>query len=1281
MVPMHSIGRTAARAPARHAVCHSAPARLFLALLCFLGPCLAFPDWRSSASTPAPRAAASGSGGRLAPHQQREEGEQRLIVQLEAPAVAQAFGPRLATEAGPALQAEMSAYLEGLRAAQDAVGLEVTAVMPGAQAVEHYQWGLNGLAISVPEGVDDAAVTVRAIPGVRAVFEEMVYHPALFASLEMIGAPTLWPQLGGRADAGQGVRIAVLDNGIDVTHPMLAPGAFAYPEGYPLGDSRYTTPKVIVARAYFRPTDPPLEGESSPLPGPVATGHGTHVAGVVAGVPVTTTVNGLTLTLSGVAPGAHLMNYRIFYPGEATDVEEARSVEVLKALDDAIADGADVILSSWVSASPRLPFATAEASAVQAAIDAGIVVVSAAGNGGPAYGSASTLLGGYDPAIAVGAVTKSPILERNHLDVTGPGEVPDFLQGLPLGVAQFGASLDVVFGPAPYISVTSIQGGAFRFACEPLPAGSLERQVALIERGECPFADKVFYAQQAGAVAVVIQNTEDTVMDFACSGDFCDPGEIAIPAVMVPQSAGEDLTSWRVLYSDATLRIDPRPRLTETRVGVVWENSARGPAFMRYLKPDLVAPGVSVLSATLDPAAEGPQYAQMTGTSVAAAHVAGAAALLLQANPEWGHAEVKAALMASAGIEGLVLDAAALEPAGVLARGAGLIDAAEAASAPLLADPPSISLPDVRAGQTYTVPLALTDTRASGDAIGYTAAVSATGMITASVLGDIVLAPGETVTASVHLTVSTGAGAGDASADLFLAGGDAVAHVPLWAHLAPATVAADVLLIDNDFSNFDTFTDYARVITPALEALPYSYTYWDADARFDNPQTIPDLPTLQRYPIIIWLTGDNKSPFGTFVVDTPLTPIDLQLLADYLDGGGRLLAIGQNVAEASDVNPNPDPTFGRADLYHYYLGARWLQGNVFAANDAAVRPPENAIAVVGLGDSAMRQVALDLGIEGDGEGNQTSIDEIAPGGVPDASDLDLVGAILQAVNAQPVGAGHVGVAKWDDPSIEDRIQDINYRSMYFSFGVEGVNNREGVTTRAELLRRALDWLSDEFTVELLPTAAGLVDLTRLEASATSSVGSPIVGYRWLVRSDDEVLAAVSSGEPFIHVAFPEAGDYLVTVEATDALGHTAVDEDVVTAVPGGGSTLAVDRGEAVAGDTLVYRTVLQNTGDVTTTVAFSMSVPAGTTYVSHTGAGVTFDAETRIVAFSGTLAPTDMVDVRLTVRVDEDVPPWTLITAVGRYAADSQTYERTARTLVLQRVWFPIVANTADMPG
>jgi len=697
----------------------------------------------------------------------RQEPEpRRLIIQLEAPAAAAAFGSRLAADRGPELRAELGGHLDALLAQQDALAAEVMALIPGAEVAASYRWAFNGLAVSLPEGSAEAWQALDSLPGVQAVYEEVSYRPALYSSLEAIAAPSLWTEVGGRAQAGEGVRIAVLDNGIEVSHPMFDPETFDYPDGYPLGDEAYTTAKVIVARAYFRPTDPPLEGEEAPVPGPFTSAHGTHVAAVAAGIPVTPTVDGLVLGISGVAPRAQLMNYRIFYPGERTKVEEAHSVEVLEALEDAIADGADVILSSWESASPRLPLATAEAAAVRAAIEAGIVVVSAAGNGGPAYGSASRLLGGDVAPITVGAVTKSPIIARNLLDVTSPSPVPDFLQNIPLGVALFGTPLSELFGPAPFVSAADIEGGGFRLVCAPLPVGSLEGQVVLVKRGGCPFADKVYYSERAGAVAVIIQNYDETVTDFACGGDFCDPGEIRIPAVMVGLSDGNALASWRTLYPTATLQLDPGARLVEATAGAVSEASARGPAFMRYLKPDLVAPGGAVLSAGYGPEAQEPPYVEFSGTSVAAAHAAGAAALLLQAHPDWGHAEVKAALMGAATVEGLWADAKALEPAGVLSRGAGRIDLARASSPPLLIEPPSISLPEARAGDTYTVVLALSDTRTSGPTVTVTPAVSVTGMISISLPGSIEIAPSETVTVSVRITVNTAAGAGDATADL-----------------------------------------------------------------------------------------------------------------------------------------------------------------------------------------------------------------------------------------------------------------------------------------------------------------------------------------------------------------------------------------------------------------------------------------------------------------------------------------------------------------------------------
>src|SRR5690606_33776551 len=132
--------------------------------------------------------------------------------------------------------------------------------------------------------------------------------------------------------------------------------------------------------------------------------------------------------------------------------------------------------------------------------------------------------------------------------------------------------------------------------------------------------------------------TTDELTSVACAGSRCGPGVLHVPVVVVARSAGDALIAWSTLNPDATLVLDPRGRLEATAGDVVTDYSGRGPSYLRYLKPDVVAPGHQILSAGL-----AGSYAAMSGTSMAAAHVAGAAALLQQRHPTWTHDDVKAA--------------------------------------------------------------------------------------------------------------------------------------------------------------------------------------------------------------------------------------------------------------------------------------------------------------------------------------------------------------------------------------------------------------------------------------------------------------------------------------------------------------------------------------------------------------------------------------------------------------------------------------------------------------
>ena len=164
------------------------------------------------------------------------------------------------------------AYRNQLKARQSSFRQQLKQAAPGAQVERSYQVVLNGMAVDMSA---EEAAAVRALPGVRAVTPDIPFQLDMFATPAQIGAPAVWDQLGGQAKAGRGVKVAIIDSGIYVTRD--ASGAFAgnpcfddtgykMPKGFPKGDTRFTNNKVIVARAYFRPDDPPTRRQRDPDP-------------------------------------------------------------------------------------------------------------------------------------------------------------------------------------------------------------------------------------------------------------------------------------------------------------------------------------------------------------------------------------------------------------------------------------------------------------------------------------------------------------------------------------------------------------------------------------------------------------------------------------------------------------------------------------------------------------------------------------------------------------------------------------------------------------------------------------------------------------------------------------------------------------------------------------------------------------------------------------------------------------------------------------------------------
>jgi subtilisin family serine protease len=311
-------------------------------------------------------------------------------------------------------------YIQLLRREQDTVAARIAAAIPGAWVHWRYAITLNGLAVVVPSG---KVAALGRVPGVAKIWSCATYHTSLDRTPQLIGAPVLWgPTL---ATAGQGMKIAIVDEGVDQTHPFLSPAGFTMPAGYPLGNTSYTTAKVIVARA-FAPPSPKWKYANVPFD-PVNSEHATHVAGIAAGDNGTQAVGFAgSPILSGIAPGAYIGNYKaltIPTPGVGLD---GNAPEITKAIEQAVADGMNVINLSI--GEPEIePARDVVVQALNGAAAAGVVPVVAAGNDFDDFGRGSI----GSPGDASGAITVAA-------SSGGRGSAADLIAG-------FSSS-----GPTPY---------------------------------------------------------------------------------------------------------------------------------------------------------------------------------------------------------------------------------------------------------------------------------------------------------------------------------------------------------------------------------------------------------------------------------------------------------------------------------------------------------------------------------------------------------------------------------------------------------------------------------------------------------------------------------------------------------------------------------------------------------------------------------------------------------------------------------------------------------------
>jgi subtilisin family serine protease len=323
-------------------------------------------------------------------------------------------------------------YLGTLAAAQRTLAARLAVTIPAARVHWHYGVALDGVSVVLP--TSDLA-RLRTLPG-ATVWPSVTYHALQDAPASptattadpgpaLIGATALWgPNL---ATAGEGLRIGLVDDGIDQAHPYFNPSGFSYPAGFPKGNTAFTTPKVIVARAFPSPSTH-WKYANRPFD-PRFSFHATHVAGIAAGDYNTPTGPNGGSPISGVAPKAYLGNYKALTVPTGAFGLDGNSPEIAKAIDQAVADGMNVINLS-IGEPEVEPRRDIVVRALGNAAAAGVVPVVAAGNDYDVGG-----LGTIDsPGNAPAAITVAASTMGNG-DGTRPDHVADFSSAGPTPVS------------------------------------------------------------------------------------------------------------------------------------------------------------------------------------------------------------------------------------------------------------------------------------------------------------------------------------------------------------------------------------------------------------------------------------------------------------------------------------------------------------------------------------------------------------------------------------------------------------------------------------------------------------------------------------------------------------------------------------------------------------------------------------------------------------------------------------------------------------------------------
>jgi subtilisin family serine protease len=580
--------------------------------------------------------------------------------------------------------AAIQSYAEQLRAQQDEL---LTRTAPDAEKIYSYRFGLNGFAARMTAA---QAHKLENSPEVLHVWEDEIRPLATNFSPGFLELFDNERGLRGPEDLdGDGVIIGFIDSGIYPEHPALKdtkeadrPRAcqgtwaevsflgrwlchrfkklddqlvFEPPENWngicETGEKFEETNcnhKLIGARYFIAGAENSGPIDSGEIRSPRdVDGHGTHTTTTAAGNRVKASIFGtLVGNIEGIAPRARVAVYKACWlrPGDVR--ASCNTSDLANAIDTAVADGVDII--NYSVGSSMLQITAPDDIALMNATKAGVLAVAAAGNEGPNLGTIGSPAGG-PWVITVAASTRDGETSIEAMQINEP---PSIAGKYAVEEANFTPPLrdnDPIEASLILADDDDASGnGTTADACEALVNDTeMDGNIAFIERGGCNFDTKIRNAEDAGAVAAVV---------YSIAGDPIvmngDASLVDIPALMIGQADGNLIVTEIDAGNVVTAVLDKGFLLTEPETGNVMATfSARGPGPVHdLLKPDVSAPGVNILAGfTPDATNSMPdeEFAYLSGTSMSTPHVAGVAALLMQAHPEWSPSAIKSAMMTS----------------------------------------------------------------------------------------------------------------------------------------------------------------------------------------------------------------------------------------------------------------------------------------------------------------------------------------------------------------------------------------------------------------------------------------------------------------------------------------------------------------------------------------------------------------------------------------------------------------------------------------------------------